>query len=167
MQRGNSLSISDEELPEHCANVRPAIESMANRSQIISKHSMLNRSQLTDHSALEDMPFVGGKPGRTEHLSTSHNSAADGSLTSPTFRSQTPPRRSGFIPMPQEPDDALISMNTALGDPNLQEGAWWNQTNAFEGAWDVAVFHPMSQHQEMWPPLELFTAPSDLPYSGV
>ncbi|KAJ5820486.1 hypothetical protein N7474_006077 [Penicillium riverlandense] len=167
LQRGNSLSISsDEELPEHCAHARPAIGSMANRSQIISKHSMLNRSQLTDDSALEDMPFVGGKQGRAAQIST-HNSVVDGSLTSPTLRSQTPPRRSGFIPMPQEPHDALMPMNTVFGDPNSQEGAWWNQTNAFEGAWDVAVFHPMSQYQEMWPPLELFNAPSDLPYSGV
>lgn len=42
----------------------------------------------------------------------------------------------------------------------------WHQTNAFEGASDVAIFHPMYDQQDLWHALNFFPSRIDMDISG-
>lgn len=59
------------------------------------------------------------------------------------------------------------SLVTPLSIPDMQREDMWSQANAFEGAWDVAIFHTMSEQQEAWPALELFSTYDDMENGGV
>jgi hypothetical protein len=56
---------------------------------------------------------------------------------------------------------------TPLGIPDMQRDDMWSQANAFEGAWDVAIFQPMLEQLEPWPSLELFSTYDDMENGGV
>ena len=42
----------------------------------------------------------------------------------------------------------------------------WNQTSAFEGASDVAIFHPMYDQQDFWHDLNFFPGHIDMDING-
>ncbi|KAJ5291309.1 hypothetical protein N7478_000560 [Penicillium angulare] len=123
--------------------------------------SSLNRSQLNDESISEDMPFLESRPTEAH---TSIPVAADEDFVSP----ETPRGRSaqqldasntgftsrglGVIPS--------LTMPEGIPDPRGQD--LWDQTSAFEGAWDVAIFHPMYDQQDIWPVLNLFPTHMDM-----
>ncbi|KAJ5097376.1 hypothetical protein N7456_008097 [Penicillium angulare] len=163
LHHSRSISVSsndDPNLPELQTRQRRR-PSTLNGRQIISKHSSLNRSQLNDESISEDMPFLESRP--TE-LQASAPVAAGEHFVSP----EAPRGRSAQ--QLDDPNTAFTSrglgvipgltMPGGIPDPRGQD--LWDQTSAFEGAWDVAIFHPMYDQQDIWPALNFFPTHIDM-----
>ena len=130
--------------------------------QIISKHSSLNRSQLNDESMSEDMPFLQSRPAETD---SSIPMTQSGAFLPPATPSRD--RHSQQLDIPNTTFGSRgaggisdIPMPQGIPDPRGQD--LWDQTSAFEGAWDVAIFHPMYDQQAIWPALNFFPTPIDM-----
>lgn len=162
MHRSRSISVTSNDdlaIPGTRSTAR-GHESVGGR-QIISKHSSLNRSHLNDEAVSEDMPFVESRRG--EH----HDSlsvAEGGSFVSTEM--PVSERIPEPVPISIPSFGFMPRFNLSQGIPDPRGEDLWNQTSAFEGAWDVAFSHPMNDQQDMWPSLSFFPNNADLDRSG-